>query len=195
MINALYEPFPESITVDGKEYQILTDFREWLRFSDMMSDRSVPAEHKLRLMTEWLEEVPPVINAELIYAVLDFYKASDLEPDSTDYEDDDPPEETERPPLLDWKFDAKFIIGDFRRCYGIDLLTTEYMHWWEFRCLLAALPEDSAVQRRIAYRSVDISQIKSPSEQMRILKIQRQIAIPFEYDDDMIAAALERTML
>lgn len=198
MINALYEPFPETIEADGREYRILTDFREWLKFADMVQNKELTVKEKLLLMIQWLEEVPEIITGELVNAVIGFYKATALEPDppeDEEDEDDEPDEAAGRPPLLDWKYDAKYIIGDFRRCYGIDLLTVEYMHWWEFRCLFAALPEDAVTQRRIAYRSVDTSQIKNDAERRRILRIQQQIAIPFELDDDAIASALGGMML
>ncbi len=46
MINALYEKFPDSITADGKNYGISTNFRDWLKFSDMISDENLTAEEK-----------------------------------------------------------------------------------------------------------------------------------------------------
>lgn len=193
MINALYEPFPESVRAGDNEYPVISDFREWFRFADMISDDELSSRDKLMLLTGWLLEPPQRITKELVDAVLDFYKAEDLEPDppeSDDEDDEEEQEETIRPSVFDWKIDAKFIIGDFRRYYGIDILRVKYMHWWEFRCLFAALPDDSVCQKRIAYRSIDLSTIKEPKEQARIARIQRNIAIPFEYDDDMIGAAL-----
>ena len=35
-MNVFYEGLPEVLVIDGKEYPIITDFREWLRFSDML---------------------------------------------------------------------------------------------------------------------------------------------------------------
>lgn len=193
MINPLYEPFPETVTADGVEYPILTDFREWIRFADMLNDKAIADRTKLVLMTQWFEITPERITGELFKAVVAFYRADALEPEKSQDDDCCDDDIVQRPPLLDWKYDAKYIIGDFLRCYGIDLLTAE-MHWWRFRCLFSALPEDSTVQKRIAYRSVDAGIIKNEKERQRILAIQRQIAIPFEYDEDMIAAALKGTM-
>jgi hypothetical protein len=193
MINPLYEPFPETVTADGVEYPILTDFREWIRFADMLNDKAIADRTKLVLMTQWFEITPERITGELFKAVVAFYRADALGPEKSQYDDCCDDDIVQRPPLLDWKYDAKYIIGDFLRCYGIDLLTAE-MHWWHFRCLFSALPEDSTVQKRIAYRSVDAGIIKNEKERQRILAIQRQIAIPFEYDEDMIAAALKGTM-
>lgn len=192
MINALYEPFPETVSADGREYPVVTDFREWLKFADMMGDKELSSEEKILLLTDWFLKPPDCVTQELVKAVFDFYKAKslDYEPDYNDDEEEPPDEPPVRPPVFDWKIDSKYIIGDFRRYYGIDLLSEEYMHWWKFRCLFSALPDDSQCQKRIAYRSTDINQIKNEAERRRIMRIKQAIAIPFEYDEDMIGTTL-----
>lgn len=191
MINALYEPFPETISADGAEYSIITDFREWFRFADMISDDDLTAEEKVITAVQWLLDPPECVTEELIMALMSFYRADALEPDPPEEEyPEESSEEPHRPPVFSWKYDAKFIIGDFRRYYGIDLLTAE-MHWWEFRCLMAALPDDSVCQKRIAYRCIDPSKIKNDEERQRIMERQRRIAIPYEMTDDDISAVFE----
>lgn len=190
MINALYEPFPEHITADGREYPIVTDFREWFRFADLAADKNIGDRRKLLMMAQWLLEVPEVITGGLVKALCDFYKAEDLSPDREyDDEDEEDPEPVAAPPVLNWGIDAPYIIGDFQRFYGIDLLSAD-MHWWRFRTLFMALPEDSQMMKRIGYRRVDVGQIKSEPERRRILRLKQLYALPFEYDEDMIASAL-----
>lgn len=191
MINALYEPFPEEIEVGGIAYPIVTDFREWFRFADMLADEELEREEKLYLMTQWLSEAPEEITSELVNAVFGFYRADALKPDPLESDDEEETEQPKRPPVFDWKYDAAFIIGDFRRYYGIDLLSVEYMHWWEFHCLFDALPDDSQCQMRIGYRSADLSQIENEAERKRIARIQQRIALPFEMDENDIAAIFE----
>ncbi len=188
MINALYEPFPESITVDGTEYPIITDFREWFRFADLVEDDEISKRDKLYLMMRWFLKPPERITDKLIYAILDFYRARELErerPESSDDEDNDTPPPSV--PVLNWKIDAPFIIGDFLRYYGIDLLTAE-MHWWHFRLLFSALPAESQMMTRIGYRGVDLGLIKNESERKRVMKMKQLYALPFELDEDDIAA-------
>lgn len=191
MINALYEPFPEEIEVDGIAYSIVTDFREWFRFADMLADEELEKEEKLYLMTQWLSEAPKEITSEFVNAVFRFYRADALKPDPLESDDEEETDQPKRPPVFDWKYDAASIIGDFRRYYGIDLLSVEYMHWWEFRCLFDALPDNSQCQKRIGYRSADLSQIENEAERKRIARIQQRIALPFEMDEDDIAAIFE----
>jgi hypothetical protein len=191
MINALYEPFPESITVDGQGYQLLTDFRDWIRFADMIHDTEINEYDKVRMLTLWFKTAPSRMTAEMVDALFDFYYATDLEPDA-DYEDDD--EDTAedaviKPPVFDWRIDSRYILGDFRHYYDMNLLSIDYLHWWEFRCLFAALPDDSQCQKRMAYRGINLGNIKDDKERARIARIQRSIAIPYECEDDMIGAA------
>lgn len=192
MINILYEPFPDSITADGKEYKVLTDFREWLGFAEMITDKSITAEERASLCSMWIDPEPDIITAGMVSGLISFLRADSLEPDPPEPdEDDDTPElEIPKPPVLDFSVDAKFIIGDFLRFYGIDLTAVKYLHWWKFIALLRALPDESMTMRRIGYRSADLSQIPDKRQRAHIAKIQRQIALPFEFDDEMIGAAL-----
>lgn len=192
MMNILYEPFPDSIEADGKEYKILTDFREWLGFIDMMADKSISAEERAYLCGMWLEHEQDRITAGMIAGLIGFLRADALEPDPQEPDDDEADAEPElpKPPVLDFRIDAKYIIADFRRFYAIDLLRIEYLHWWEFLSLLRALPDDSMTMRRVGYRSTDLNQIPDKRQRARIAKIQREIALPFEFDDEMIGAML-----
>ena len=186
MINALYEHFPETVMINGKEYQVLTDFRDWLRFADMLEDKDIPDREKLFMMAQWMEDAPDVISKEVVTALCGFYRADGLEQDIPENRDADT-DEIRRPPVISWKIDAKYIIGDFLRYYSIDLLTAE-MHWWKFRTLLAALPDESQIMKRIAYRSADLSLIKNEAERKRIMRMQQLYALPFELDDEDIGA-------
>lgn len=193
MINLLYEPFPDSITADGKDFQILTDFREWLGFADMISDKSISSEERASLCGRWITPEPEIITAGIVSGLIGFLRGDGLEPDpQEDGEEDDsePEQDIPKPPLLDFCIDAKYIIGDFRRFYNIDLLRVEYMHWWEFLSLLRALPDESMTMRRVILRGTDLNNIPDKRRRAQIAKAQRQIALPFEFDDEMIGAAL-----
>lgn len=188
MINALYEPFPETVKVNGEEAVILTDYREWIRFADLIHKKDLDDNIKIKLLANWFEQPPKIMTAAEINALIDFYKATVLE-SCNDVEDDESEETDIAKPVFDWCIDARYVIGDFRRCYHIDLLNIEYMHWWKFKSLFFALPDDAMCQKRIAYRSINLGTIKDDKERARIARIQRSIVIPYECEDDMISAA------
>ncbi len=184
-MSLFYESFPEVVQVDGKEYPIVTDFREWIRFADMVSSREIDEQEKVFLMMQWFLNPPKSMQKPQIDALFSFYRADDLElhPVKSEVDENETPV-IRKPPLFDWCIDAKFVLGDFRRYYNINLLTVKYLHWWEFRSLFNALPDDSNCQKRIAYRATDLSKIKDKSERKRIAKIQREIAIPYLTEEE-----------
>ena len=50
-MNILYEQFPEEVKVNGEYYPIVTDFREWIRFTELVEDDSVPWRMKCGLLS------------------------------------------------------------------------------------------------------------------------------------------------
>lgn len=186
MINILYEPFPDSITADGQIFRVPTDYREWLRFADMLADQDLQPKEKAYLCCKWLDPEPEIVTESIVMALLGFYRADALHPEPPEPDEEDEPEPP-HPPYFDWKIDAAFLLGDFRHYYGIDLLT-DSLHWWKFRALFEALPDDSRCMKRIAYRSADLNKIRDKYERARIARIQKQIALPYELDDAAIGA-------
>ena len=81
MLNVLYEEFPESVSVHGVRYPIETDFREWIRFSELVEAEEVPWQIKCGLMLRWYKEGVPDDLESAIYALGDFLAARSLYPD------------------------------------------------------------------------------------------------------------------
>lgn len=71
-MNILYERFPESVAVNGKDYPVVTDFREWIRFSELVEDETVPWQIKCRLLLQWYTEQIPEDIESAVYALGDF---------------------------------------------------------------------------------------------------------------------------
>lgn len=181
-MNVFYEPLPDSVTIDGRDYPVITDFREWIRFSDMLkSDISINL--KIRFLTEmFVEDVPDIYTEEgleaAINGITEFLSMEVL---------DFPSEEKNGGQVskgIYYEYDAPYIISAFMRDYGIDLLKIPYLHWWEFRMLLDGLDEKSQIKERIYYRTVDLRNIKDKEERKHILKIRRLITIP---DDEYVS--------
>ncbi len=137
----------------------------------MISDENLTAEEKILLIPEWLESPQKHITESIIKAVFDFYNCRELSPEIEKNTDGEEMKNHVKQPVFGWKYDAVYVIGDFRRYYNLNILRVENMHWWEFVSLFRSLPDDSACQKRIAYRNVDISQIRGDSERKRILRL------------------------
>lgn len=185
MMQLLYEPLPDSIPVGGSDREILTDFRDWLKFGDLLKDDALKDAEKLDFMRNWFVEIPDEMTAEMFIGLRDFCVTKALEPDREETEQDG----LRKPPTFDFRLDAAFVIADFLRFYNVNLLTIAYLHWWEFMSLLRALPDESQVFRRIAIRSADLSKITDKDRKRAVMEAQIRIAIPFELDDFAIGAA------
>lgn len=179
-MNLIYDEYPDTVILNGKEREIVTDFKDWLRFVDMIKDDSLSNDEKMQIMLAfYLEEIPLKDSGEAHKPLEEFFcmigADDDKQPDDEleDFPDDKPAVKQ----LYDFRFDARYIISGFWHDYHIDLTTAD-MHWWKFRILLDGLSADTEFKQRVMYRNTDVSQIKDTKERGRILRIQRMIAIP-----------------
>jgi len=171
-MNILYEQPIEEIELNGVFYPIKTDFRDWLRLLDSYED--VPPEQQVVGLLGMFKTLPPQhLIPKAIEELLEFARA--YEPQST-VQSDNGVKTTDSP--LSWSFDSPFIYAGFLECYHIDLLKIDTMHWHIFLGLFQALPEDTPIKKRMAYRSVNLATIKDKKERQRIRKIQQSIQIP-----------------
>lgn len=189
-MNVFYEGLPEVLVIDGKEYPIITDFREWLRFSDMLKS-DIPQNYKLEFLEDmFLEDIPPIYSLEdmdlVMKAITDFLSLSALEFPVRQQEEESIEvfEDEGVKKAIYYEQDAPYIISAFQREYQMDLLSVEYLHWWKFRMLLDGLSEESQIKKRIYWRTCNVSKMDK-KERMEILRIRRKITIPEEeYVDD-----------
>lgn len=174
MLNVLYEKFPDYVFVHGVRYAIETDFREWIRFSELVEDETVPWQIKVELMLQWYSNDVPEDLEAAIYALGDFLAARKLYRESEEALEE---EKNPKEPVFSFTDDAGCIYGAFVECYGIDLQRVPHMHWWKFKTLLDGLPHDTEFKQRVMYRNLDANSIKDKEERKRVKRIQKEIAL------------------
>lgn len=177
MINILFEELPDAVEVSGKFYKIATDFRDWIAFFDMMSDTAINKKQKILTALTWFSGEIPANLTEAYTALMDFAACSGMKKNSGNQAKNS---ENSGVPTLSWLYDSAYVLGAFRQVYNIDLIHMKYMHWWEFSALFEALPEETPIKKRIAYRQVKISDIKDKERRKQILKIKRAVDFPHE---------------
>ncbi len=174
-MNLLYEKFPDSVELSGKDYPIYTDFKNWLKFFDMLEEKGLSEQEKMLLALRWFQEpISPELWNEGIQALIRFAIRGEIPEQSRN--------KGSSKKILSWSFDAPYIYAAFLSEYHIDLLNAT-MHWHLFLALFDALPEDTPIKQRMYYRGINIGEIRDKNEKKRILKIQRQIKIPQEAMD------------
>lgn len=170
-MNILFEEFPDSVCVNGENYPIETDFREWIRFIQLVEDDEVPWQIKCQLMMQWYTDGMPDDLEGAVQALGDFLA---MKPENAEEEEVSGSASKQ---LYSFEQDAECIYSAFREVYGINLQTVPYMHWWEFQTLFIGLPEKTEIKQRIMYRNTDLRDIKDKDERKRIQKIQRAISL------------------
>ena len=79
---------------------------------------------------------------------------------------------------FDYQCDAPYIVAAFQQAYGIDL-TREKVHWFRFRALFAALPEDTLMSKIMSWRAMDLSEYEG-SMRDHYADLQERFALPAE---------------
>ena len=172
-MNLFYEALPDTVSVNGSDYHIYTDFRDWMRFLDLQEDENISQRDKILLMFRWFKEMPPPEFAEeALEALISFAVRGKIQTEKKNSSQ----KSTDR--ILSYSYDAPFIYAAFLSEYRIDLMETDGMHWHLFLNLFDALPEEMPIKQRMYYRAVNLSCIKDKKEQKRIRKIKETVRIP-----------------
>lgn len=167
-MSILTKKLPDTVTVDGKQYIINTDFRIWIQFSELAFSTQSDISALAQIFTLVFEELPPNIRLS-VEALINFYSfqkenASALAKKTTKK-------------VFDYSSDAGYIYAAFLQQYGIDL-TSVNMHWWTFKTLFDSISEETHFGKILQYRCIDISQIKDKEMKKFYQKMKQAYALP-----------------
>ncbi|MXP75159.1 hypothetical protein GN277_07110 [Lachnospiraceae bacterium WCA-9-b2] len=181
-MNVLFDSFPETVEVQGKKYKIVTDFREWIKFSELLRCTEQFNIRILDMILEWYIDARPDDIAAALTALQKFLSAEEMNPEGNEqtaqgWEDDIEGRAESSVEAFSFGQDALCIYSAFMEVYGIDIETIPYMHWWKFLVLFWGLPSSTEIKERIHYRTVDLTSIKNKEERERIKKIRKKIVI------------------
>lgn len=154
---SLYTTPPDTITVNGADYQVDTDFRAWVRFQGILISDGTDNE-KAAKVCEFMSKMGIPQTKESLDAVLKFYAGASTENQTKSGGNEQ---------SYDFEKDSEFIFSAFLDSYGIDL-TKEKLHWWRFKALFKSLPEDCQMCKIMMYRTIDIKKV--PKEQQKFYR-------------------------
>ena len=166
-MSILTETLPDHLVVSGKKCKIKTDFKTWLKFSEIISGNEAETEKTLEILTLIFVELPPNLHDAFV-AMGEFYVGEQRKGKGG---------EGKSKAVYDFEFDAGLIYAAFLQQYGIDLCETD-MHWWKFRALFNGLSEDTRMAQVMQYRSVDLSKIKDNEMRMQYMKLKSAYRLP-----------------
>lgn len=126
---------PKAIELDGKEYEIRSDYRAILDiliyFQDPNYENDEKIEIALRIFYEDFDEIPVKLYQEAYIAMKDFI---DMGIKDDGYV---------RPRTMDWEQDSPYIISGINKVIGKEVRAVEYMHWWTFLSAYMEIGEGS----------------------------------------------------
>lgn len=165
--------YPESVEIDGVEYAINTGYEYAIACFKYIADPDLTeTERALGVIDTLYKGTPPDdIADEALHLAIKFLKQG---------------QEVEREyrrPDMDFDADETYIKASFLSDYKIDLDDVD-MHWWKFCTLLQGLTDDCILNRVRDLRNYDISTVKDPKAKSKLIKAQRDVALPSRLSED-----------
>lgn len=115
---------PETLQVNGQDYEIRTDYRDILRIIEAFNDPELKDEEKvyicLYIMYVDMENIPPEDYKEAYKEAIWFIDLGDE------------PEDKPKPRVMDWEQDEKIIFPAINSTAGYEVRSCKYLHWWTF---------------------------------------------------------------
>lgn len=180
----LTESLKNSVTVDGENYLVNTDFKVWLKFYEIINRGELDFKSALDgiILCYKGGKLPP-----------SFFKAFDALFEFFSGKGDKQKTGTKGKKVFDFSEDAELIFASFLSDYGIDL-TKEAMHWHKFLALMKGLSPESAFMKAVAIRSINPAEIKDKKYRDEIIKKQKIFALSKEQKTDNFAENLLKVM-
>lgn len=168
-MNFLLDELPESVCINGKEYDIDTDFSTSIRFELLMTDSTVSKSKKILYAINLYFDVMPDDVVKAFDKIFWFYTGGEAFKKSAKANGG-----AKR--IYSFEYDSEYIYAAFLADYGIDLQAT-HLHWWKFKALFGSLKEENMINKIMSYRAMDISKLKG-EERRYYQKLKKQFAIP-----------------
>ncbi|WP_035293770.1 bacteriophage Gp15 family protein [Clostridium sp. KNHs214] len=176
-MNILIDLLPTFVEIEGKEFEINTDFRTSILFELLMQDDNVNEEEKIYMALElYYPEIPPNIN-EAIDQMLWFYRCG------KDIKESKGTGKGKSTQIYNFEYDDDYIYSAFLDQYGVDLQDVNYLHWWKFKAMFKSLKEDNEIVKIMGYRAMDLSKIKDKEQKLYYKQMQDLYKIPLPQDE------------
>jgi len=189
--NILIDVLPETVWIDGEEYEIESNFRTSILFELLMQDDRVSDKDKtIKALRLYFPEIPHNIDGA-VEMILWFYGCGK----NKDTSQKKVRSKRSHEQIYSFEYDDDYIFSAFINQYGIDLQKIKYMHWWKFRAMFNSLTEDNQFVKIMQYRSMDIS-ADLPKEQAKFYKRMKRIyALPKSQSEAQKNDAIEHALM
>lgn len=123
---------PQSLTVDGVEYPVRTDYRDVLQVFEAFSDPELEPEEKWIVAIYMLFE-DFSCDDDVLQAIDDGFNVGDAASQISWFITAGSPEkEVVELPTYSWQKDEQMIFSAVNKVAGKEVRELEYLHWWTF---------------------------------------------------------------
>jgi hypothetical protein len=189
-MNLLIDGLPREVWLSGELVPIDTDYRTGILFEELVQDATMAPADKIATAIELYFPDEGIRDAgEAMERILWFYQCGD---DQAGNQPQVQGGTSETP--FSYEYDADYIYAAFVEAYGIDL-TQNPLHWWQFRALFKALPEDTQFMKIVGYRTMKIP-AKLPKEQREHYQKMKQLyRLPESKDRQQLESDLSTLLM
>lgn len=188
-MNLLIDLLPTSVTIDGEEFEVNSDFRTLILFELLMLDDQDSKEKIIKSLELFYYKCPHNIE-EAINKMLWFYRCGKEEAESKSTGENGISNR-----IYSFENDDSYIYSAFFTQYGIDLQDIEYLHWWKFKALFKSLTDENEFVKIMGYRSMDISKIKDKDQKAYYQKMKKIHQLPISKTDKEKTDALTEALI
>lgn len=173
---------PSSITVGGISYKLITDFRRWILFTELLEtelDGLTVADCAAMLVCPAIRSAlrkDRSLAEEFIREAGCFALCGDAL-FTSENNAKHAQSSSKNMPVFDFEIDSERIFASFMAVYGIDLNEIN-MHWWKFMALLRCLPRDCAFMQTVELRSIDVTKIADDGLRKQLRRARAAVRLP-----------------
>lgn len=171
---------PEALEINGREYEINSDFRVALSIMEALNDADMTDADKAAviLINLFCEEPEPEDYEEALK------QASWFLDGGIEYKDmlDSPDDKKQKPqPVIDWVQDARFIFSAVNKVAGCEVRALSNLHWWSFLSFLSEIGEGmlstiiNIRQKKNAGKKLDKTELEFYKKNKDIVDIQPKL--------------------
>lgn len=121
---------PKSLEIDGRDYEINSDFRVALLIFKAYNDSELSNYEKAAVCLKCLYKEIPENAEEALKKAVWFLDGGDM------------PKSKQAPsPMMDWEQDQYIIFPALNKVAGYEIRSVNYLHWWSFLGLFNEIDE------------------------------------------------------
>jgi len=182
----LTEAFDDTISIDGKEYEVNMAFDNILLLFEMFEDDSITEQEKWLIALQMLIPRFKEIIFDSFEDMITLYKFILQKFLGFNGNQED------KEKVCDFKKDAELIYASFFSAYKMDLIEQRgKLHWKKFNALLTHLDDDTAFKKVVGYRTMEIPKPnKHNQEQIKqIRKLKERYSLDDRTADEKVSDA------